>query len=174
MKVIIDLQEEYKKIKDQPIDEVKSKESIFWLVHPEIDRREPVSSWMSFLESVDYENNSVFLILSKLMDKGLENYLKTFKDKEKIYTGGFIGNGVSYLHERDFPDHDHYLLGWRFGYCVNKQADYLLDVGVPEEKITVLRDYSFCCGKERCLEETEEKYNEKGIEVYSGSLEGLS
>jgi len=167
------LKQMYPSVKDLDPTSLEDGEPLFWCVHPEIDRQEPVAAWQDFFDEIREKDVKVVLSLSQLISEELEDYLSDFEAQGRVYTGGFEGEGLSYLHRRQFPDHDHYLLGWRIDDCVNAQVDYLVEWGIPNKRITILEDYSFSGRDQSTVEQAVEDYQERGIQVESGSISDL-
>lgn len=75
--------------------------------------------------------------------------------------------------EKEIPKHQNIVLGYRIGYCMKTHVEYLRKIGVPSDRIFVMKDYSFCCGKQKCIDDAVACYRENKIPVVEGDVSSL-
>lgn len=165
-----DFRSEIPKLEELNVNELYENTSLFWFVHPTPEDPRAVPSWKEFLSEVYDEDAKVFLSpVLKGIDEELQEGVKNLSDNDQLYLSGWIGFEMKKELRKKLPERHNIVLGYRFGHCVGTYVDDLKKIGVPREKIAVMSRYSFCCGKESCIEEAKNRYKSNDVMVYEGT-----
>lgn len=148
---------------------LKKDSYLCWFIHPEIDDKQAVSQWENFLSYMLGKNVMIFIQSSKV-HKNLKEELRSLNNKGQLFYGGWSGRYVSRTLKKEIPKHQNIVLGYRMGYCVKIHVKYLRRIGVPTDQISILKDYSFCCGKQKCIDDAVAYYRENKIPVVEGDV----
>lgn len=155
---------------------MKEEAVLFWFIHADphrdLDKTSAKDMWNQFLREVFDRTAYVFLDASRAYDKNRQGILALERNGQ-LYHGGWQGYGVSSNLIHLIPEHQNVVLGFRIGYCVKSHVDYLIEIGVPRDQITVLGDYSFCCDSKRHIEEAVKTYEDMDVHVLRGDISVL-